>query len=74
MEVETMSLSPEQTAVSREQSICPRRLSALNTAVELEVDEDEIEFESEQEAEMWRSLRTEFEEFVAKIGPIWIAD
>jgi len=67
MEVETMPVTPEQT-------ICPQRLTALNNAVELEVDEDEIEFESEQEAEMWRSLRAEFEEFVAKIGPIWIAD
>lgn len=55
-------------------TIEPQRLHALATAVELEVDEAEIEFESAFEVEIWQSLRDEFEEFVAKIGPVWIAD
>ncbi len=55
-------------------SICPRRLASLSAAVELEVEEDELEFSSEEERELWASLRDEFQAFVAKVGPVWIAD
>ncbi len=54
--------------------ICPRRLSALSAAVELGVDEDDFAFESDDERNLWEELRDEFQAFVSKIGPVWIAD
>lgn len=54
--------------------ICPRRLQALSAAVELGVDEDDFVFESDDERRLWEDLRDEFQAFVAKIGPVWIAD
>lgn len=54
--------------------ICPRRLAALTAAVELEVDPDEVHFESREERLLWEDLREEFQSFVTKIGPVWIAD
>ena len=55
-------------------SICHRRLASLTAAVELEVEEEELEFASDEERELWASLRDEFQAFVAKVGPVWIAD
>ncbi len=49
-------------------------MAAISVAVELEVDEDEIGFESDEEHLLWESLRDEFQAFVAKIGPVWIAE
>ncbi|MGI9596496.1 MAG: hypothetical protein ACR2QK_10065 [Acidimicrobiales bacterium] len=57
-----------------EPSICQQRFSALSAAVELGVDEDEFDFHSEEEQLLWQSLRQEFQDFVSKIGPVWIAD
>lgn len=56
------------------QTVCPRRMATLTAAAELEVDEEELEFESEAERLLWESLREEFQAFVAKIGPVWIAE
>ena len=54
--------------------IAPQRLAALAAAAELEVEEDELDFSSEAERELWADLRAEFEQLVARIGPVWIAD
>ena len=59
---------------SSSQAIGPRRIAALTAAAELQVDEEELEFESEAERLLWESLQEEFQAFVAKIGPVWIAE
>lgn len=59
---------------STSKPICPRRFAALSAAVELEVDRDDLEFRSDDELRLWESLRDEFQAFVSKIGPVWIAD
>ncbi len=53
---------------------CPRRLAELTSAVELGVDPEDFRFESEDERALWEDLRDEFQAFVAKVGPVWIAD
>lgn len=60
--------TPDQTI------ICPRRLATLRAAVELEVDEEELTLDSDEERRLWSELREEFQAFVSKIGPVWIAD
>lgn len=59
---------------SRSDNFCPRRVASLSAAVELQVDPDDLNFESEAERVLWEDLREEFEAFVSKIGPVWIAD
>ncbi len=67
-------METRSTATRTEDAINPHRLTVLAAAAELQVDEEDIDFQSPQEAEIWQSLRTEFEELVSKIGPVWIAD
>ena len=52
----------------------PARLELLSAAVELGVDREEITFESPEERRLWEDLEQEFQAFVTKIGPVWIAD
>ena len=59
---------------AHETTVCSRRMGALSTAIELGVDEEDFVFESEDERQLWEHLRQEFQEFVTKIGPVWIAD
>jgi hypothetical protein len=49
-------------------------MSDLSTAIELGVDEEDFPFESEDERRLWDDLHQEFQEFVTKVGPVWIAD
>ena len=66
-----MSVSLEAIA---QEVICPRRHAALHAAVELEVDREDVAFQSEAEQLLWEDLQEDFQAFVAKIGPVWIAD
>jgi hypothetical protein len=50
------------------------RRELLSAAVELGVDREDITFASREEQLLWEDLEREFHEFVAKIGPVWIAD
>lgn len=54
--------------------VCPRRLTAMQTAVELDVDKSDFPFRSGQEANLWDELEAEFAELVARIGRVWIAE
>ncbi len=54
--------------------VCPRRVSAMQTAVELDVDKSEFGFESAREARLWDELEAEFAALVARVGRVWIAD
>jgi len=54
--------------------LCPRRVAALQAAVELDVDRDDFSFENTDEVLLWTELEQEFAELVARIGRVWIAD
>lgn len=54
--------------------VCPRRLAAMQTAVELDVDKSDFSFRSGPEAHLWDELEAEFAELVARIGRVWIAE
>jgi hypothetical protein len=55
-------------------TIPPERVAALTVAAELQVDEEELALTGDSEHRLWEELRAEFEELVARIGPVWIAD
>ena len=50
------------------------RFADLSAAVELGVEADEVGLRSHVERQLWVALQQEFEAFVAKMGPVWIAD
>lgn len=52
----------------------PAREELLSAAVELGVDPEDITFHSLAEQLLWEDLQREFQAFVAKVGPVWIAD
>ncbi len=54
--------------------VCPRRVAAMQAAVELDVDKDDFRFRTSDEAWLWDELEQEFAELVARIGRVWIAD
>lgn len=54
--------------------VCPRRVAAMQTAVELDVDKTDFPFESGQEAQLWDELEAEFNALVGRIGRVWIAE
>lgn len=54
--------------------VCPRRVAAMRTAVELDVDKSDFGFETQDEAGLWDELEHEFAELVARIGRVWIAE
>lgn len=54
--------------------IPPERVAALVVAAELEVDEEELGLAGDAERSLWADLRAEFDELVARMGPVWIAD
>ncbi len=56
------------------EDVCPHRVSAMQIAVELEVDKSEFPFQSGDEARLWDELETEFSELVARVGRVWIAE
>lgn len=55
-------------------TVDPDRHALLAAAVELEIDEEDVGLRSAAERELWESLQVEFQAFVARIGPVWIAD
>lgn len=55
-------------------SVPESRRELLSAAVELGVDAEDITFTSNEERLLWEALEREFQAFVAKIGPVWIAD
>ncbi len=54
--------------------LCPRRVAAMQAAVELDVHKEEFDFDTSEEALLWDELEQEFTDLVARIGRIWIAD
>ena len=54
--------------------ICPRRVAAMQTAVELEVDKDDFPLESTEESALWDELTEEFDQIVERLGRLWHAD
>lgn len=54
--------------------LCPHRVSAMQTAVELDVDKGDFDLQSPAEARLWDELEHEFAELVDRIGRVWIAD
>lgn len=66
------SSSPAKTSIA--DVVCPRRFATLSAAVELQVDPEDLSFESSAERALWEELQEEFRAFVAKVGPVWIAD
>ncbi len=54
--------------------VCPRRVAAMQTAVELDVDKTDFAFETRAEANLWDDLEHEFAQLVARIGRVWIAE
>ena len=53
--------------------LCPHRVSAMQAAVELDVDKTDFSFQSTAEAELWDELEEEFAAIVSRIGRVWIA-
>ncbi|MDH3293135.1 MAG: hypothetical protein OER95_02310 [Acidimicrobiia bacterium] len=54
--------------------LCPRRVAAMQAAVELDVDKDEFSFQSNEESLLWDEIEQQFADLVARIGRVWIAD
>jgi len=54
--------------------ICPRRLAAMQTAVELDVDKDDFALQSDEESMLWDELADEFDQIVARLGRLWTVD
>ena len=54
--------------------VCPRRVSAMQTAVELDVDKTDFPFQSRRETRLWDELEAEFADLAARIGRVWIAE
>ena len=54
--------------------VCPQRVTAMQTAVELDVAKDEFPFNTADEADLWDELEREFAELVARLGRVWTAD
>ena len=67
----TAPATPATPATTRSAPTGPRSLAA---AVELQVDEEDVQLRSPAERELWKALQEEFQAFVARFGPVWIAD
>lgn len=61
-------------AGDRPSPVSEARRELLSAAVELGVDQEDMTFASREERLLWEDLEREFHAFVAKIGPVWIAD
>lgn len=64
-----------RTATAEHHSpVSEARRELLSAAVELGVDREDMTFNSREEQLLWEDLEREFRDFVAKVGPVWIAD